>query len=73
MRDSILLVKASYTALHAAASKRCAPVVTRLLEHGSDPYRRNELGESALALAEQHHPELVDLIKEKTGFHIPGF
>jgi hypothetical protein len=44
-----------------------------LLEHGSDPYRRNELGESALALAEQHHPELVDVIKEKTGFHLPGF
>ena len=42
-----------------------------LLDQGGDPYRRNELGESALARAEQNHPELLELIREKSAFRFP--
>jgi ankyrin repeat protein len=61
------------TALLYAVSTDSPALVARLLDQGSDPYRRNELGESALLLAEQHHPALLKLIKEKSGFHFPGF
>jgi ankyrin repeat protein len=61
------------TALLYAVSTDSPALVARLLDQGSDPYRRNELGESARALAEQNHPALLQLIKDKSGFHFPGF
>ena len=59
------------TALMYAVGAGEAVLVARLLDQGGDPYRRNELGESALARAEQNHPELLELIREKSAFRFP--
>jgi len=58
------------TALHYAVNTRNLTVVKLLLEHGADPYIKNEKGESAYFRAITNAPT-IDLLM-KSGFVIPA-
>jgi len=61
------------TAIHYAVALGSEELLVQLLGQGSDPYRRNESGESAYSIAEQQYPGLVEVIRAKGGFRFPGF
>jgi serine/threonine-protein phosphatase 6 regulatory ankyrin repeat subunit B len=57
------------TALIAAVREHDSlDLVANLLTAGSDPYRRNQLGESALSTAEKYNPEAAELIRKDSKF-----
>lgn len=45
-------------------------LIESLLEAGSDPYRRNELGESALSTAEKYNLDAEKLIRDSSNFNL---